>query len=205
MRPELGAAVENATARAILRRQTSEAHARLDALASRLDLSRGADYGVFLAASACALIPLEERLDMAGIADLLPDWPERRRSEAVRADLAGLGLPPLAAMALPPEPPGPDWLPGAAYALEGSRLGARLLLRQVQAGADPLATGNMRYLRHGEGRPYWQSFLAALDGAQRRGLDMTQAVAGALLVLSVFEAAFTAALDRVSGEVAARA
>jgi hypothetical protein len=51
------------------------------------------------------------------------------------------------------------------YVLEGSRLGAQVLLQAVAGSSDAAVTAATAYLRHGAGRHLWQSFLALLATA----------------------------------------
>jgi heme oxygenase len=105
----------------------------VDAAFSRFELSDRADYGRFLQAQAVGLFPLERALS-AGIAPRLAiEWPNRRRTEKLTADLAALGL------AVPPhgdEPPIREAAAalGTVYVLEGSRLGGAVLRRSVGLG-----------------------------------------------------------------------
>lgn len=92
-------------------------------------------------------------------------WFDRRRLALLAQDLQRLGAAPVA----PPLPALPaSWWMGGNYVLEGSALGARLLLRDVarlrQAAPDtPLA-----FLEHHAQRSQrWPGFLAAL--AELRG------------------------------------
>ena len=48
-----------------------------------------------------------------------------------------------------------DALMGALYVLEGSRLGAKFLVKQARASRDPVVRDAIAYLSHGDG----QSFL----------------------------------------------
>lgn len=137
---------------------TSESHAALDASVAswRIETSRG--YGAFLSASAMAITPLELALERAGVAEWMPDWDKRVRRIALASDLAALGLEPpaFAAAAVPSQ----DFGAGLLYVLEGSRLGARVLARQVRAADDGLP---LAYLTQGEGEGLWRSFLAWLE------------------------------------------
>ena len=76
---------------------------------------------------------------------------------------------------------------GLLYVLEGSRLGARFLARQVGAtGAGlPLA-----YLTHGDGGDLWRSFLAWLDAIPKVGFRTDVAEAGARYGFQCFSDAF---------------
>ena len=64
-----------------LRVATTDSHAALDANVSGWRLQTATGYGAFLSASAAALSPLEHALERAGVADWLPDWPIRARSD----------------------------------------------------------------------------------------------------------------------------
>jgi heme oxygenase (biliverdin-IX-beta and delta-forming) len=194
---ELDARVERvATVRSLLRHETSGAHRRLDEAVAPLDLARREDYGAFLAASAAALIPLETLLDEAGMEQVLHDWPLRRRSDALLADLSAFDA------RIPAVPIGlramsEAELFGAAYVLEGARLGAKLLLRQVRRAEDAAMEGHTRYLRHGDGLHLWPSFVSLLETAPAVRANMQTAVEGGLFAFSVFERAF-----RVTGREA---
>lgn len=77
-----------------LRQAGAPWHEAVDAAFSRFDLGQADGYRAFLRAHARALPGLEQALEQAGIAQLMPDWPARRRRHALLADLADLGLPP---------------------------------------------------------------------------------------------------------------
>ncbi|ANP86857.1 biliverdin-producing heme oxygenase [Rhizobium leguminosarum] len=116
--------------RSALRAQTADCHAAVDALFGSFNLSRTQDYKAFLLAHARVVPSVEHALEEAGIARLLPDWPERRRVHRLAADIRELGdrLPaPLPQPALHCE--AAVW--GAAYVLEGSKLGGALLAKAV--------------------------------------------------------------------------
>lgn len=142
-------------------------------------------YGAFLAASAAALIPLELALERAGVSEWLPDWPQRTRRAAVAADLAALGLD--APAFQPASVPSRDFAVGLLYVLEGSRLGARFLARQVQAAGAGLP---LSYLTHGEGQDLWRSFLAWLEAIPKVGLRTDAVETGARYGFQCFSEAF---------------
>jgi len=170
-----------------LRTSTAEAHARLDRDASGYDLQRLAGYRRFLEISAAALLPLEAALVDAGVARIFPDWPARSRRHAILDDLADLDgeFDPL-------PPPGPldlGGVLGTMYVLEGSRLGARLLLNTVEESADPEIVVATAYLRHGAGQGLWPSFLAALEDHAASLRDYSSAVSAAVRAFELFERA----------------
>lgn len=164
--------------RLTLRAATRDAHERVDRGFARFDLARPDHYRAFLQAHARALLPLETALEEAGAQALLPDWFERRRAPALIADLQELGAGPSPPPAEPPRVGGAAQVWGVLYALEGARLGGRVLART--------ARGSHRYLAHGEGRRFWPEFLSALEAS---GADPAGAAAGARLVFARFEAA----------------
>lgn len=143
-----------------LRIATGPAHRRLDMRLDRFDLSRLTDYRQFLAINAAALLPLEDALLDAGVIEEFPDWPQRSRTAAILSDLARLDSKPQPLRQAAPLDS--DGVLGTMYVLEGSRLGAKILLRTVTNSSDPLVAGTTEYLRHGAGQDLWRSFLVTL-------------------------------------------
>src|SRR5579871_668863 len=170
-----------------LRHATADAHARLDGRLVDFDLTRRPDYHRFLEASAAALLPLEAALVDANVVRMFPDWPQRSRGRAIRQDLARLG-----GEFFPLATPGQvtaDGVLGTMYVLEGSGLGARVLLGTVARTPDPVVASATAYLRHGAGLALWPSFLATLE---RHGATANAAavVNAALTAFALFDAAF---------------
>lgn len=144
-----------------LRQFGAPLHQQVDEAFSALALETPEGYRNFLLAHADALFSLEQRLEHNGIQRLLADWPARRRSPALRADLQALGCP--GGTALPALQQATDsWCWGAVYVLEGSRLGAQVLVRRVQTEQPEAPT---RYLSHGNSALLWPSFLQQLEAA----------------------------------------
>lgn len=182
------------TVRNLLKAATADLHAQVDACFGRMLDGSEAGYRRFLLASLGAIEPLEAALGDAGVGTLLPDWPERARSSALRMDLAELGV------AAPPSGPaaalaGAAQRFGALYVLEGSRLGAKLLARQVLASPSAAVRSATRYLRHGDGRPLWASFLERLESSPAVRRAPAEAVAGATAAFARFLQAGTADAD----------
>ena len=118
MVPSPGGADVSGSMRSLLRAATMGLHAVVDArFAPMLDAGE-AGYRSFLLASAAAVFPLEQALLTAGVDSLLPDWTRRTRAEALRADLADLGITDVAAAPAPPIA-GAARMFGALYVLEG--------------------------------------------------------------------------------------
>ena len=169
-----------------LRAATAESHAALDATVSAFGVETPAGYAAFLAGSAAALVPLELGLERVGVGAWLPDWPRRARREALARDLAALELAPPASE--PARIPSPAFGAGLLYVLEGSRLGARFLVRRAGAAGAPRA-----YLTHGEGEDLWRSFLIWLEAIPKVGFWTDEAQAGARYGFQRFSDAFAAA------------
>lgn len=174
-----------------LRVTTAADHHALDERLSQLDLTTTAHYRRFLCASAAALLPLEEALENAGVALVIDDWAERRRTEAICADLADLDGT-IVAMGLPMRSLDRPALFGTLYVLEGSRLGAAYLLRVVTASADPRVRSATRYLRHGAGRGLWRSFLAQLAREDANPDDEERMIVSARETFAMFAKAMAA-------------
>ena len=108
-------------------------HRELDERLSTLELAAENDYRRFLDFHARTVPAVEASLASGGLGDMVEGWCASRRSDAIAGDLAALGEP----MPKPVEPPvltGVGELLGAAYVLEGSRLGGRVLERRLGPG-----------------------------------------------------------------------
>lgn len=149
------------SARMFLRAQTAADHDRVDRAFGAFDLSNRDGYRAFLLAQADALLPVEQAIDAADPAGLLPDWPERRRAALLVADLAELGE-----GAPDPARIHDEWGPlmsdaaallGAVYVLEGSRLGGSVLARGIAAA---LPT---RFIACPPAPQRWRSLIQIMD------------------------------------------
>jgi heme oxygenase len=185
--------LKNGGARAYLRSATAHLHAELDARLAPLLKQGEAGYAQFLAGSASVILPVEQVLTEANVAALLPDWRLRSRSLALRQDLAELALAEPLGLT-PPEATGEAFQFGMLYVLEGSRLGARLLLHDVLATLGPATRTATRYLRHGQGMPLWSRYLKHLEASQPVRDEPEKAAAGARAMFKRFLTA--ASLDR---------
>jgi heme oxygenase len=168
-----------------LRDATAVAHRELDAQLSSFDLTVLSGYRRFLQASAGALLPLEAALVDAGVARMFPDWLERSRGAAIAADLGQLGS--AAQFTVSVSPLTRSGMLGTLYVLEGSRLGAKFLLKMVGDAGDPRIGEATAYLSHGAGQRLWQSFLAKL--ASEQACDEDEAIEAACAAFAAFERA----------------
>ena len=171
-----------------LREATSEAHERLDARLSTFDLTDTDDYGAFLLAQAGAFLPMEAALEAAGVSAVIDDWPDRRRSELLRADLAGLGLAEPKAVPAPALSSEADIL-GALYVLEGSRLGGAILIRKTRNGLPKsfLTPGNPAD---------WRAFVKFLEQRLSSQTDLDQAALSAAATFEAFASSASAILEK---------
>jgi heme oxygenase len=181
-----------------LRGATDHLHRDLDRITAGFKLGDIGHYRRFLQANAATLIAIEQLLETAGVADLLPDWNLRTRREAILSDLNSLGsqVQPLALRRTAPTAPE---VFGILYVLEGSRLGAQLLLEQVLASDDEHVRNASAYLRHGQSGPsgeavpsLWRSFLQQLETNDAAD-DQTQTVSGAVYAFTMFIRSFSQA------------
>lgn len=162
-----------------LRERTAAAHQRVDDLFSRLRLDRHEDYRRFLTAQASAFLPVEDLLIELGIEHHVPGFTAGRRGPLLLKDLADLGV---AATPRLPAPALNDVAAqlGAAYVLEGSRLGGAMLQKGVPQ------TFPARFLR-AESQLSWTAFVQILDRQLERETQMETAVSAAQAVFAMFE------------------
>lgn len=168
-----------------LRNSTAELHARVDRHMGQLLQQADGGYAEFLLMSATAILPLEHALEAANVAAILPDWVERSRSAAILADLADLSLSAPAGRSIDGDQRLTDeaYQFGMLYVLEGSRLGARVILRELQGSMQPLP---VRYLSHGQAQPMWQTFVRSLEASSAANQNRQLAISGATAAFNMF-------------------
>ena len=168
-------------ARTALRTGTRAEHNRVDALFAAFDLTTPDGYRRFLLAQAAAFLPVERALDEAGAQNIVSDWPARRRSALLEADLIALDetVPEQVAA---PFFSSPASVLGGVYVLEGSRLGGALLKRGLPAGSP------RRFLDAPQNAGSWRKLLENLDASLYRADDLAAAVKAAREVFQRFEA-----------------
>lgn len=169
------------SARQTLRLATAAHHERVDRAFGSFDLSDRAQYKRFLLAQADAHIAVETRIEESGAEDVMPDWPQRRRSALLLQDLAALGMEWIERRE-ELELSAPGALLGAIYVLEGSRLGGSLVARSVP-DAFP-----RRFLTQADSKR-WQHLIQVLDTLLVTDEKRDAAIATARRVFTFFEAA----------------
>jgi len=156
-----------------------------------VNLADRESYGRFLLAQSGPVTALETALRDFGVARLLPDWPLRSRTAALRQDLEYLHL--YAEVSAPFPLTSAAQAFGTLYVLEGSRLGARVLLQQILAAAPDLKPAT-KFLSHGNDHRLWTTFLQILE-AKVGVNDLAESIQGAHQAFALFEASFMQVLD----------
>jgi heme oxygenase (biliverdin-IX-beta and delta-forming) len=130
---------------------------------------------------------IETGLVNAGVHRFLPDWDQRQRGAMLADDLAMLDV---RSSPIPPYATDPDvgTILGWCYVLEGSRLGARVILQVVEASQDPKVRAATRFLSHGNGNDLWGSFKAALSRIDDDAAAIARACTAANTAFECFRA-----------------
>jgi len=162
--------------RSFLREETSELHRELDAIVGVF--SDRAAYARFLLGTFRHRAPVEAALLNAAAA-LGSAWRPRALMPALERDLADLALPPPPSEAFHLSNDIAGFL-GAAYVLEGSALGARVLVKGVDAlGLGP--ENGARYLSAQAGSlDSWRMLLIELEGLDREAWGLAAQAAKAV-------------------------
>ncbi len=180
--------------RSRLRDATTDAHARVDGLLmggfNNADAYRA--YLSGMAAFVAALLPAVQA-QAATLRWPLPDWNAQLHADLAQAHAEPLNdVTPLAgcdrAQAL-----------GTLYVLEGSSLGARLLVRQAQALGYGRSSGAAFLHAHADGEDHqrWPRFLALLESENAPGTD-APACAAALDAFALAETCLRRAKERTT-------
>lgn len=176
------------SARHRLRVETHAAHTALDQHIAPAALGQRSVYAAYLSGFA-PCIPIELALVEAGVSRVVPNWQQRERRELLMQDLAALDIRPHLQTSCVIDSDIGSVL-GWSYVLEGSRLGARLILRSVANSEDPVVRSATRFLRHGEGDNLWGSFQSALSQIDGDAIAIHRACLGANAAFAYFLNAF---------------
>jgi len=143
----------------------------------KLKLASRAGYIEYLLVN-WACVPIEQALECAGIDRVLLDWERRRRHSALMTDLEAFGVQPPSYPALTIDSDIGSLL-GWSYVLEGSRLGARVILKTVVTSPDTEVRRATAFLRHGDDDELWESFKTELGKINCQPAAIAKACAGA--------------------------
>ena len=173
----------NSFAHDLLRSSTRDLHNLAESRFDLTSMSSAAAYSAFLLAN-WPFASIEAALESAGIHRVLPDWDKRRRRQVLADDLRQCGI----------SPPSIDRLEirsdhgtllGWSYVLEGSRLGAAMILRAIDGPGEQVARGT-QFLRHCAGKHLWQSYKIALSEIDGDPPAIASACAGAALAFRCY-------------------
>jgi heme oxygenase (biliverdin-IX-beta and delta-forming) len=179
--------VTRSVLRTKLRARTAILHSRLDRLVNSSCLGDTPRLGRLLSIHYDALMLLVPALERAGAEHVCPGWEGRSRLAALEEDLKALGMPPNRNPAYPPSFVREPEIWGALYAVEGSRLGNRIMLRRVMECGSDAERRATQFLAHGlEDRTAWDGFLARLEALQYCGETFELAALGAERVFETY-------------------
>lgn len=176
----------NAAIAGFLRHGTQKLGDSRNAHLDGLDVTRPHGFRKYLRSEAEALLPLEAALERADIGKILPDWPLRARAAALNRDLLALDIfcDPLPA----PKLRSTAEMLGVCYALETTRMGARIVLAKLaDARPDEASIAATSFVRHGLGQRFWPSFLAMLDQRREAVEQPGHILHAAQMALGMFE------------------
>ncbi len=165
-----------------LRAETRAEHEALDAgFANMLAPGARSLYACFLLTNRAgheAVEPLLERSPLG--------WTGGGRLAALRADCRAMGLPRLRPPRLASDLPALPEAVGAAYVLEGSRLGAAFLLKALRR--DPASSLPVRYLEASSDPEPFRQVIALANATPWSEAEMDRAVASANQTFRTFRA-----------------
>lgn len=179
---------EAKTRRQQLRAATQAEHAQLDALFPD-GLTDADSYRRYLQGMHRLCADIGSRWKQVPVSALRDDV--RQRVRLLEADLAHLGHAPL-----PPGPPlqlhGELELAGAEYVMQGSRHGALLLIRQVQALGHGPDTGAafLHWLTRPQGKQAWEALLEDIAHKLQGDADESSLMAAAIRTFAAASFAF---------------
>ncbi|GGD96977.1 biliverdin-producing heme oxygenase [Aureimonas endophytica] len=163
-----------------LRLETRLAHERLDAGFARIGEpdGGGGDYARFLIVNEACLGAIEPLLAASGVFRHFGDGAAAFRHEAARRDLAAMKLRPIVVSPFPLPRPSIAEAVGVTYVLEGSRLGARLILKRLRAAEeDGKPSAIATSFLEAAGQPTrFRAFLDAAEMLVATGADSDRAV-----------------------------
>lgn len=191
----------SASLRLRLRHETRESHAALDAtFAPMLETADYPSYRRFIRVSHACHAAIEARLDAGPLPQLMVDWAERSRMPALETDRRAMGIEPLPVpdFALSPHDRGGAF--GAAYVLEGSRVGAKFIARRMrEAAAAAQWPGSSFTFVTSEPAHRFQDFTAVLDEQTFDDIEIASCCAAADRAFRLFaDAAVLASARSVS-------
>lgn len=168
-----------------LREQTTTLHDAVDDAVG--SFSTLCEYGRYLRHMTAFRLPVERSLRDAAWPDAFADWRPTVIAGSIEQDLADLGLdmPPLEALEGPRDT---DELMGVSYVLQGSSLGAQVLLKRAEALGLSSDFGARHLAAQANGAARWRHYLDLLESAE--GLDMDRVVQASSATFQQAKSAF---------------
>ena len=171
--------------RAVLRAATADAHSRVDEAVGAFSQTQA--YIRYLSGLYAFRAPLEASLEGFDWPSEFGPWRPTTIAGHLEADLADLGVAPPPFRVQRANLSQPSAVFGTVYVLEGSSLGARLLLKSAESLGYTASHGAAHLARQSASHQSWRTFLDLLESADE--IDMSAVVDAAI---ETFEAAHEA-------------
>lgn len=172
------------TIRQALRRATDDLHTGLDAALGGLDLADREQYAAFLSVQLSARRPIEQWLAVNAAADICPP----AQSDLLVSDLAALRI--ARSTLKPTEFAAPtEGVLGVAWAIGGSSMGNRMMLRALRQSSGNLPTS---FLADERMASFFAGIRPAIEGPAETYAELVPAISAARAVFTQFSASFAA-------------
>jgi len=182
-----------------LREATKALHESIDSTVSQSAfLTSPEGYIAYLRATLRVRAAIEARLDASAAAQVYAPWSRRKIGQALRQDIGDLRaelasgderMTPRSPLSL-----GAIW--GTLYVLEGSAMGARLLLRQASELGFTAEFGARHLARQTACPAAWRDFVSALDEVAMTAPEEKACIEAALATFACFDDAYAQLSDR---------
>lgn len=152
-----------------LRNSTAAEHEMLDAMVGTF--SDRAGYEAYVRSVYAFRLPLERALEEADFPSAFLPWSPLLIGDALERDAEALELPRPDALSLPPRIETAEDLYGLLYTLEGSSLGAQVLVKRAAALGFGAETGAAHLVRQAGAIDSWRSFCDRLEAEPSLDMD----------------------------------
>lgn len=188
--------MQHSPRRQVLRQGTAQAHSALDTMIG--PFSSQSAYEAYLIGMARFRLPLEDMIVGHLPSGILKGWRPNLISTQIKVDLAALGLTDDVDVDQPPIPEQTeDWL-GVFYVLEGSSLGAKLLVKRAQALGLTATNGAAHLLLQAGNFSSWAAFLDIMEAV--RDIDEARMVLWANSTFANAHKAFESSMNAICAD-----
>ncbi|TXI08348.1 MAG: hypothetical protein E6Q76_07260 [Rhizobium sp.] len=147
-----------------LKSATNSDHQRVDALNTQFSMFGSLPaYQGYLAATLASRAQLEAVLEASEVEAFVPDWKERKIVLQLHEDIRDLGCDEAALPDVLADPVGMPSIIGTLYVLEGSGLGARILIKQAAKLGLSGSLGARHLARQIDNLGSWRDMLQLID------------------------------------------